>query len=245
MKSELDFGDGGITTTGSGIGICRSDENGDDDPGMVASPSPPPSSVVRGPGHCRGRVSGTTHSVPFSHQTKFHRLRQAESHTPTITTNLRLPPTTGEMRQTKFLLLRRAAVRTHAIRYGASGGTWQRTIQPAVVCCTHLRREWPKAGCCTGQECAVPKITYDASDRKTSPDAPGIYFWILFWSSRPEHNQWPPTDTAKRRFALIPTRRKIIFAAGGSIHPPFSSGSVVCVVARALGGRVAISSISS
>ena len=36
-KSELGFGNGGITTTGSGIGIWRSDENGDDDPGMVAS----------------------------------------------------------------------------------------------------------------------------------------------------------------------------------------------------------------
>ena len=84
-KSELGFGNGGITTTSSGIGICRSDGNGDDDPGMVASPSPPPSSVVRGPGHCRGRVSGTTHSVPFSHQTNFLHLRQAEGHTPTIT----------------------------------------------------------------------------------------------------------------------------------------------------------------
>ena len=31
------------------IGTCRSDEDGDADPGMVASPSPPPSSVVRGP----------------------------------------------------------------------------------------------------------------------------------------------------------------------------------------------------
>ena len=99
---------------------------------MVASPSPPPSSVVRGPGHCRGRVSGTTHSVPFSHQTNLLRLRQAESHTPTITTNLRLPPTTGEMKQTQFLRLRRAAVRTHAIGDGASGGTWQRAIPPST-----------------------------------------------------------------------------------------------------------------
>ena len=131
-KSELGFGNGGITTTSSGIGICRSDGNGDDDPGMVASPSPPPSSVVRGPGHCRGRVSGTTHSAPFSHQTDFLRLRQAESHTPTITTKLRLPPTTGEMRQTKFLRLRRAAMRTHAIGDGASGGTWQTAIPPST-----------------------------------------------------------------------------------------------------------------
>ena len=37
---------------------------------------------------------------------------------------------------------------------------------------------------------------------------------IFFWSSRPKHNQRPPTDTAKRRFALIPTRRKI------AIWPP-------------------------
>ena len=90
----------------------------------------------------------------------------------------------------------------------------------------HLRREWPKAGCCTGQECAVPKITYDASDRKTSPDAPGIYFWNCFWStSRPEHNQRPPTDTAKRHFALIPTRRKKSFwPLGAQSTPPLARG---------------------
>ena len=35
-----------------------------------------------------------------------------------------------------------------------------------VLCFScHLRREWPKSGCCTGQECAVLKsrMTYDAS----------------------------------------------------------------------------------
>ena len=51
---------------------------------------------------------------------------------------------------------------------------------------------------------------------------------ILFWSSRPEHTQRPPTDTAKRRFALIPTRRKWAFhvspLGGGSIHPPLARG---------------------
>ena len=87
----------------------------------------------------RGRVSGTTHSVPFSHRTNFLCLRRAESHPPTITyaitTNFRLPPTTvttGEMRQTKLPRLRRAAVRTHAMGDGASGGTWQRAIPPST-----------------------------------------------------------------------------------------------------------------
>ena len=45
--------------------------------------------------------------------------------------------------------------------------------------------------------------------------------WIFFWSSRPEHNQQrPPIDTAKRRFALIPTRPKIAFLPPGGQPPP-------------------------
>ena len=48
-----------------------------------------------------------------------------------------------------------------------------------------------------------------------------------FLSSRPEHNQKPPTDTANRHCSLIPTRRKNRrFFAGGAVHRPFSSGSV-------------------
>ena len=45
------------------------------------------------------------------------------------------------------------------------------------------------------------------------------------WSSRPEHNQGPPTDTAKRRFALIPTRRKIaVWPLGAQSIPPLARG---------------------
>ena len=71
----------------------------------------------------------------------------------------------------------------------------------------------------------VTKIRPDVTDREASPDAPPDFFLIFFWSSRPEHNQRPPTDTAKRRFALIPTRRKIaVSPLGAQSTPPLAGG---------------------
>ena len=49
------------------------------------------------------------------------------------------------------------------------------------------------------------------------------FLFGFFWSSRPEHNQNSPTDTAKRRFALIPTRRKIaVSPLGAQSTPPLA-----------------------
>ena len=74
--------------------------------------------------------------------------------------------------------------------------------------------------CRHNQNKKVKKIRPGVSDRKTSPDARGFFWGIFFWSSRPEHNQRPPTDTAKRRFALIPTRRKIAVSPLGAQSTP-------------------------
>ena len=75
------------------------------------------------------------------------------------------------------------------------------------------------------QQRAFPKIRCDVTDRKASPDAPDLFFGILFWSSRPEHNQKPTTDTANRHCSLIPTRRKIaVFPQGGQFTAPLARG---------------------
>ena len=48
---------------------------------------------------------------------------------------------------------------------------------------------------------------------------------ICFWSSRPEHNQRPLIDTAKHRFALIPTRRKnAVWPLGAQSNPSLARG---------------------
>ena len=57
----------------------------------------------------------------------------------------------------------------------------------------------------------------------------------FFWSSRPEHNQRPPTDTAKLRFALIPTanRPKIaVSPPGAQSTPPLARGRSPALAAR-------------
>ena len=74
------------------------------------------------------------------------------------------------------------------------------------------------------QQRAFPKIRCDVTDRKASPDAPD-FFWIFFWSSRPEHNQKPPTDTANRAIArsFQHAEKSSFFRRGGS-PPPLSLG---------------------
>ena len=88
------------------------------------------------------------------------------------------------------------------------------------------RRSRQRNSCCgTNRNKKVTKIRPDVPDREASPDAPPDFFLISFWSSRPEHNQRPPTDTAKRRFALIPTRRKIaVSPLGAQSTPPLAGG---------------------
>ena len=113
-----------------------------------------------------------------------------------------------------------------ASRRGSSSPVQQKK-RPVLCFSCHLRCECPKAGCCTGQECAVPKITDDASDRKTSPDAPGFVFDFCFGPVDPNttrgHRQTPP-NAASRSHPNTP--RTIFLAAGGSIPPPFGLGSV-------------------
>ena len=79
--------------------------------------------------------------------------------------------------------------------------------------------------CRTNRKKKLRKPGLASTDREASPDAPPDFFLIFFWSSRPEHNQRPPTDTAKRRFALIPTRRKIaVSPLGAQSTPPLARG---------------------
>ena len=55
------------------------------------------------------------------------------------------------------------------------------------------------------------------SATENQPDKNGF-----FLSSRPEHNQKPPTDTANRHCAFIPTRRKIaVLPQGAQFTAPF------------------------
>ena len=54
---------------------------------------------------------------------------------------------------------------------------------------------------------------------------PGKFFLDFFLSSRPEHNQKPPTDTANRHCAFIPTRRKIaVWPQGAQSTAPLARG---------------------
>ena len=50
-------------------------------------------------------------------------------------------------------------------------------------------------------------------------------FLEFFLTSRPEHNQKPPTDTANRHCAFIPTRRKIaVWPQGAQSTAPLARG---------------------
>ena len=89
----------------------------------------------------------------------------------------------------------------------------------------HVEPDRPNSCCCIGQECAVPKITCDVSDRKPAPTCQEKKFFGIFLSSRPEHNQKPPTDTANRHCAFIPTRRKIaVWPQGAQSTAPLARG---------------------
>ena len=68
----------------------------------------------------------------------------------------------------------------------------------------------------TTQLSKVPKITCDVSDRKPAPTCQEKNFGDFFLLSRPEHNQKPPTDTANRHCAFIPTRRNIAVSPQGA-----------------------------
>ena len=77
----------------------------------------------------------------------------------------------------------------------------------------------------TTQLSKVPKITCDVSDRKPAPTCQENFFLEFFLSSRPEHNQKPPTDTANRHCAFIPTRRKIaVWPQGAQSTAPLARG---------------------
>ena len=91
--------------------------------------------------------------------------------------------------------------------------------------CHNIEHETAPPFVAAPQQRAFPKIRCDVTDRKASPDAPDLFFWILFWSSRPEHNQKPTIDTANRHCSLIPTRRKIaVFPQGGQSTAPLARG---------------------
>ena len=84
------------------------------------------------------------------------------------------------------------------------------------------------SGCCLALLSTVTQIRYDISGRKPAQTRQkNISGGFLGGSSRPKHNHEPQTDTAKHQRALIPTRRKLAFSAGGSVHRPFSSESAV------------------
>ena len=67
---------------------------------------------------------------------------------------------------------------------------------------------------------------------ENQPNTPGKNSGIFGGSSRPKHNHEPQTDTAKHQRALIPTRRKWPFFAGGSVHSAVRQISVSSGVFR-------------
>ena len=103
-------------------------------------------------------------------------------------------------------------------------GPIQQKKRPDLGLACHVEPDRPNSCCCIGQECAVPKITCDVSDRKPAPTCQEKKNWIFFLSS-PEHNQKPPTDTANRHCAFIPTRRKIaVWPQGAQSTAPLARG---------------------
>ena len=104
-------------------------------------------------------------------------------------------------------------------------GPIQQKKRPDLGLACHVEPDRPNSCCCIGQECAVPKITCDVSDRKPAPTCQEKKFLEFFLSSRPEHNQKPPTDTANRHCAFIPTRRKIaVWPQGAQSTAPLARG---------------------
>ena len=84
----------------------------------------------------------------------------------------------------------------------------------------------------TTQLSKVPKITCDVSDRKPAPTCQEKFLGDFFLLSRPEHNQKPPTDTANRHCAFIPTRRKIaVWPQGAQSTAPLARGRS-CALSR-------------
>jgi len=103
------------------------------------------------------------------------------------------------------------------------GASTKKRVDLGSLC--HIEHETAPPFVDAPQQRAFPKIRCDVTDRKASPDAPDLFFGILFWSSRPEHNQKPTTDTANRHCSLIPTRRKIaVFPQGGQSTAPLARG---------------------
>ena len=104
-------------------------------------------------------------------------------------------------------------------------GPIQQKKRPDLGLACHVEPDRPNSCCCIGQECAVPKITCDVSDRKPAPTCQEKKNLEFFLSSRPEHNQKPPTDTANRHCAFIPTRRKIaVWPQGAQSTAPLARG---------------------
>ena len=98
----------------------------------------------------------------------------------------------------------------------------ERTCSHIVISCDRIcdvaKAFWLRRGFVGAAWLVLLSIT----DRKTSPDAPVFLLLIIFWSSRPEHNQKPPKDPANRHCALIPTRRKMAVSPsqrGGNAPP--------------------------
>ena len=103
------------------------------------------------------------------------------------------------------------------------GASTKKRVDLGSLC--HIEHETAPPFVDAPQQRAFPKVRCDVTDRKASPDAPDLFFGILFWSSRPEHNQKPTTDTANRHCSLIPTRRKIaVFPQGGQSTAPLARG---------------------
>ena len=105
-------------------------------------------------------------------------------------------------------------------------GPIQQKKRPDLGLACHVEPDRPNSCCCIGQECAVPKITCDVSDRKPAPTCQEKKIWNFFCRVDPNttrsHRQTPPIAIA-RSFQLA---EKSPFGRRGSVHRPFSSGSV-------------------
>ena len=106
-------------------------------------------------------------------------------------------------------------------------GPIQQKKRPDLGLACHVEPDRPNSCCCIGQECAVPKITCDVSDRKPAPTCQEKIFFGIFFV---ESTRTQPEATDRHRQSPLrvhsnsPKNRRL--AAGGSVHRPFSSGSV-------------------
>ena len=96
----------------------------------------------------------------------------------------------------------------------------------------HVGHDGPNSGCCIVKckKLRKPSLT---SPTENQPRRARKKNFGIFLSSRPEHNQKPPTDAANRHCAFIPTRRKIaVWPQGAQSTAPLARGRSCALLFR-------------